>query len=130
MDSFLDTLRIGQRLHAKDKRGTWYAATVVDLRQHTKEVRVHFMGWHGRYDEWVPLSRGHLSPENPGEGRDGGGSDSDDDEYEVESILARRTVDGVVQYLVRWKGYGADDDTWEPSTHLPNVCLGPEKPDY
>jgi hypothetical protein len=135
MDSFLDTLRIGQRLHAKDKRGTWYAATVVDLRQHTKEARVHFMGWHGRYDEWVPLSRGRLSPENPDEERDGGGSDGDGDgdgdgdEYEVESILGRRTVDGVVQFLVRWEGYGADDDTWEPSAHLPNVCQGPEEPD-
>ena len=68
---FLDTLGIGQRLRAKDRRGGWYTATVLDMRQHTKEVHVHFKGWHERYDEWVPLSRACLTPEKPGEGGDG-----------------------------------------------------------
>jgi hypothetical protein len=125
---FLDTLGIGQRLRAKDRRGSWYTATVLDMRQHTKEVHVHFKGWHERYDEWVPLSRACLTPEKPGEGGDGSEDDGTDDastktlkggaEYEVERILGRRSVGGVVQYRVRWKGYRADDDTWEPSAHL------------
>eukprot|EP01047_Picozoa_sp_COSAG01_P081207 COSAG01_NODE_16099_length_1269_cov_1.557643_1_plen_155_part_01 len=125
---FLDTLGIGQQLRAKDSRGGWYAATVLDLRRHTKEVRVHWKGWHKRYDQWVPLSRACLTPKKPDEGSDGGEHDDADDvgtetlkggiEYEVERILGRRTVGGVVQYRVRWKGYRADDDTWEPSAHL------------
>lgn len=42
-------------------------------------------------------------------------------EYEVDKILGSRLVKGGTQYLVRWKGYGAFDDTWEPATHLENA---------
>ena len=34
------------------------------------------------------------------------------EEYEVEKILAKKTTNGEVQYLVRWKGYGKDEDMW------------------
>ena len=33
-------------------------------------------------------------------------------------MVGRREVDGVLQYRVRWKGYGTDDETWEPETYL------------
>lgn len=39
-------------------------------------------------------------------------------EYEVEKILQHRKVGRKIQYLVRWKGYGRDDDTWEPEANL------------
>jgi hypothetical protein len=38
---------------------------------------------------------------------------SDGDEYEVESILARRGKGARTQYLVRWKGWPAWEATWE-----------------
>jgi hypothetical protein len=35
--------------------------------------------------------------------------------YEVKAILAhRKTKAGGYEYKVRWKGYGEEDDTWEP----------------
>jgi hypothetical protein len=36
----------------------------------------------------------------------------EDDEYEVEEILARRTHRNRTEWLVRWTGYGPADDQW------------------
>ncbi|KAK9538269.1 hypothetical protein VZT92_003454 [Zoarces viviparus] len=43
--------------------------------------------------------------------------------YEVERIVDRRkSKKGKVEYLVRWRGYGSEGDTWEPETHL-STCM-------
>ncbi|XP_056453762.1 chromodomain Y-like protein [Gadus chalcogrammus] len=43
--------------------------------------------------------------------------------YEVEHIVdKRRNKKGKTEYLVRWRGYGTEEDTWEPETHL-SACL-------
>lgn len=34
----------------------------------------------------------------------------------------RKSKKGRVEYLVRWRGYGYEDDTWEPEMHLSN-CM-------
>ena len=36
------------------------------------------------------------------------------EEYEVEKILNSRIFHGKVEYLVRWKGYGVEEDEWCP----------------
>jgi hypothetical protein len=41
-----------------------------------------------------------------------------DQEYEVEAIKGKRTRKGKTEYLVEWKGYSKEDDTWEPVKHL------------
>eukprot|EP01048_Picozoa_sp_COSAG05_P010101 COSAG05_NODE_871_length_6848_cov_2.508372_5_plen_1448_part_00 len=41
-----------------------------------------------------------------------------EDEYEVQEILQKRFENDRVEYRVRWKGYDADADTWEPVGHL------------
>ena len=77
------------------------------------------------HDEGAPMSKpcDVLTKQPPGE--DGGGVDrpppfADVDglsAYEVDKIVDRRYYKAGsqvrVQYLVRWKGYGADDDTWQ-----------------
>lgn len=42
----------------------------------------------------------------------------DEKEYEVEKIVGQRTIKGRRQFLVRWKGYGEDSDTWEQEKDL------------
>ncbi len=41
-------------------------------------------------------------------------------EFEVARILDRCVVRGQEQFLIRWKGYGAHEDTWEPTCNLDN----------
>ena len=42
-----------------------------------------------------------------------------EEEYEVERICKKRTMEnGVVQYLVKWKGWDHTDNTWEPTENL------------
>ena len=38
--------------------------------------------------------------------------------YEVEEILNSRKKGKGVQYLVKWKGYGSNENTWEPSRNI------------
>ncbi|XP_026168914.1 chromodomain Y-like protein [Mastacembelus armatus] len=46
-----------------------------------------------------------------------------EDFYEVEQIVdKRKSKKGKVEYLVRWRGYGAEGDTWEPESHL-STCM-------
>jgi hypothetical protein len=39
-------------------------------------------------------------------------------QFEVEQILASRTVKNQLQYLVKWVGYSSDDNSWEPAANL------------
>ncbi|CAH0761202.1 unnamed protein product [Diatraea saccharalis] len=42
----------------------------------------------------------------------------DEEEYEVEKIIDSKRIKGKLHYLIRWKGYSADSDTWEPENTL------------
>jgi len=40
------------------------------------------------------------------------------DEYEIEKIVEERTVGKNKEYLVKWKGWKDEDNTWEPKENL------------
>src|SRR3984957_18870062 len=45
----------------------------------------------------------------------------DVEEYKVEAILAERICRGVTEYLVKWKGYTTENNTWEPEENITNA---------
>ena len=46
--------------------------------------------------------------------------DLEEDEHEVESIVTSKLDRGQVLYMVKWKGYGPDENTWETWDNLKN----------
>ena len=50
----------------------------------------------------------------------------DDDarhEYEIDRIMRYRKRNGKEYYYIHWKGYLADDDTWEPKENINEAVL-------
>jgi len=43
---------------------------------------------------------------------------NDDDVYEVECILASRKTPSGKKYLVKWKGWPDDQNSWEPAENV------------
>jgi hypothetical protein len=39
-------------------------------------------------------------------------------DYPVDRVMGHKVIDGIDHYYIHWKGYPAEDDSWEPATNL------------
>lgn len=44
--------------------------------------------------------------------------EGDEEEFEVENIMDKRKRQGGTEYLIKWLGYDATHNTWEPEENL------------
>jgi len=113
-----------ERIQAQDRLGYWLDGIILAKRSRDddgdkkQEVLVHFVGYKKRQDEWIEIGAGRLFAL---------GADTsalldeefqntvghvEEDQFEVDSILKVRSHAGQFQFLIRWKGYSAEDDLW------------------
>ncbi|KAL7554833.1 hypothetical protein ACHAWF_018375 [Thalassiosira exigua] len=58
------------------------------------------------------------------EGGEGDGPAAPEDFFwEVETVVGRRIKRGRVEYLIRWRGCGEDENTWEPAANLCDTAM-------
>ncbi|QRW26817.1 Retrotransposable element Tf2 protein [Rhizoctonia solani] len=64
------------------------------------------------------LSKSHESPSQPFPERPPPETIEGEEEYEVEQIINSKRQRGKWFYLIKWKGYGPEDNSWEPKELL------------
>ncbi|KAF8751199.1 hypothetical protein RHS01_08647 [Rhizoctonia solani] len=66
------------------------------------------------------LSKAHESASQPFPNQPPPETIEGEEEYEVEQILDSKRQQGKWVYLIKWKGYGPEDNSWEPKELLEN----------
>ncbi|QRW23230.1 Retrotransposable element Tf2 protein [Rhizoctonia solani] len=64
------------------------------------------------------LSKSHKSPNQPFPERPPPETIRGEEEYKVEQIIDSKRQQGKWFYLIKWKGYGPEDNSWEPEVLL------------
>ena len=124
--------RAAAAAEAEQKRGAWLAAVAPPLIRGTKRtersaarergVIAKAAAARGRAAEYPAEGDGSDEPTEPVDGpRRKQQKGPPKDVYQVERIVGSRTAHGEAQYLIKWKGWGKQHNTWEPLSHLRNL---------
>lgn len=55
-------LQLGQRIEALDKTKKWLHAFIIDISNEKEQVKVHYRGWHEKFDEWLDKKGSRIRP--------------------------------------------------------------------
>lgn len=123
----------GQKVDSQDKYGDWWSATIQSVKLKAKKPYAT-LSW----DEF-PSSPPDKVYESAGKIRERKGKAfrkleslqrrgllagrNSDGTYDVERIVAERKVGGRVRFKLRWRGYDASFDEWQPERHVSNDLI-------
>ncbi|ODM88702.1 Chromobox protein 5 [Orchesella cincta] len=100
-----------------DEDGEYEVEKILEMRKRRGERQflIKWKGYHRARSTWEPEQ--HLSCKDlikEFKERE----EEEEEEYEVEKLLKVRSGKKGREFLVKWKGYGLNDASWEPEAHL------------
>jgi len=95
----------------KAEEKTWIVEDILDSKE-IKGKKFYEVKWKGWTDStWEPKENLESCPDLIAEFEQSSG-------WEVERIVGKKVFKDRTLYLVKWKGYAKDQNTWEPITNL------------
>ncbi|KAF8761609.1 hypothetical protein RHS01_00745 [Rhizoctonia solani] len=92
----------------------WLDGKNVELRTNSNKLDPKQLG------PFEVLEKAHESPSQPFPERPPPETIEGEEEYKVEQIIDSKRQQGKWFYLIKWKGYGPEDNSWEPEELLEN----------